>query len=379
MRQAQHKNIIEFIAAVERGYDRFLMFRWAEEGNLRTFWQTNTRPILTPTVIRDTVFQMIGLADALHKLHTGNYRTGGESFRHGDLKPENILCVTISPPSATHINIPELKISDMGLAKHHNVATELRPPTSMRYTTTRYEPPEVISPVGFGQGRSRRYDMWSLGCVILETIIWLLYGNQNLEVFNGKIVDEMGQKSHWFEFKMKGSHVATVHHHVQSTLRALRRDQECASGTAMGDLLDIVQTKLLVVKLGTSTAVGEAGPKSIPGCRIYSEELLESLSHMVRKGELSERYWFTGKSRHSIDRLVAIPDSESPIQQTMLFPPPALPRGHRNPIPIIVQEADDCSQSSQQRTIMVPVPGLGSPSNARTRRVSCSSVLRTIR
>ncbi|KAK0648663.1 hypothetical protein B0T16DRAFT_456125 [Cercophora newfieldiana] len=323
MRQAQHKNIIEFITAVERGHDRFLLFRWAEEGTLRQFWEVNPRPVLTTTLIKDAVLQIIGLADALHKLHTGHYgsyRAGGESFRHGDLKPDNILCVTIKPPQENCVNVPELKISDMGLAKHHNVATELRPPTSMRYTTTIYEPPEVMA-LGPQQGRSRRYDMWSLGCIILETIIWLLYGNRNLETFNAKIVDERGQKCHWFEFRDKKDGPrgqATVHQHVQDTMRTLCADQECGPHTAMRDLLDIVQTKLLVVKLGIGTFLnhGDAGgPKSQPGCRIYSGELLECFNKMLTKGKADERYWFTGKSRKGIDRLVVIPDPESPVAQ----------------------------------------------------------------
>jgi len=311
MRQAEHKNVIEFIGAVERGYDRYLMFRWAEEGNLRTFWRTNSRPALTTALVKDVVYQIIGLVDALQKLHTGSYRTGGESFRHGDLKPENILCVTIKPPQTDGgINIPELKISGMGLAKYHSVATEFRPPTSMRYTTARYEPPEVLSP---GQRRSRRYDMWSLGCIILETVIWLLYGNQTLEIFNEKIVDKSGLKTHWFGFEQStrpGDHRSrvSVHCNIQDTMQALSKDQECDSDTAMRDLLEIVRAKLLVVELGAAIAMGA---KSGTGRRITSYELSKCLQEMAKKGETNEHYWFTGKSRQGVDRLIAAPDSKS--------------------------------------------------------------------
>jgi len=374
MRDAQHKNIIEFIVAVERGHERYLMFRWAEEGNLRNFWTKNSRPVLAATLVKDAVDQIVGLADALHKLHTGNYKTGGESFRHGDLKPENILCVTIKPPEPDQVNIPELKISDMGLAKHHNVATELRPPTSMRYTTTRYEPPETVSSVD-AIGRSRRYDMWSLGCVILETIIWLLHGSEVLQNFNDRIVDDVGQKSHWFEFKVKRAgqrergKVAVVHHHVRGIMRALRKDQECAPGTAMGDLLEIVQEKLLVVKLGVATIRNEGSPKSSPGCRIYSEELLDCLHEMISKGEKDESYWFTGKARERIKQLEAIPDldPESPIEHDMLSPQEALALGKRG-IPIHIQVPERPLRLAVQQPISLLVPSTNEP--LKTRRVS---------
>jgi serine/threonine protein kinase len=116
----------------------------------------------------------------------GRHAWGKEPFRHGDLKPENILCVTKLAPLKGRVNIPQLKISDLGLAKRDMVATEMRPPTSQTCTTTRYEPPEVMKstpvplapPMGglpMGRlpmgGRPRRYDMWSVGCVILETVV----------------------------------------------------------------------------------------------------------------------------------------------------------------------------------------------------------------
>ena len=376
MRRAQHPNIIEFIAAVERGSERYLMFRWAEEGNLRNFWEANSRPTLTTALVKDAVYQIRGLADALDKLHTGKHKPGGESFRHGDLKPENILCVTTDPSQAGCVNIPMFKISDMGLTKPHSVATELRPPTSMRYTTARYEPPEVIlesdSAVGQG-GRSRRYDMWSLGCVVLETIIWLLFGNKNLEVFNNKIVDEMGQKGHWFERKREpGDSEArpTVQHHVQDTIRALLRDQECAPGTAMRELLDIVRQKLLVVELGNATFYGGdiGSPQSRQGCRVYSEELLRSLNDMVGKGEKDEGYWFTGKSRDKLLPLVAIPDPEAgPMQQTFLSPQAALGTGQRFPIHPRGIEASGFRQQYEPVSLAVPP---AAEDAFKTRRVS---------
>ncbi|KAK0741363.1 kinase-like domain-containing protein [Schizothecium vesticola] len=168
-----HDNIIAFIAAIEKGTERYLPFQWAEEINLRNLWSANRRPTLSSAFVGDVVYQIRGLADALNGMHGGE-----EPFRHGDLKPENILCVTRLALVKGRVNMPQLKISDLGLAKRHMT------PEAMKST------PAPLAP-SMG-GRSRIYDMWSLGCVILETVVWLLFGNANLEIFNTEIANENG-------------------------------------------------------------------------------------------------------------------------------------------------------------------------------------------
>jgi serine/threonine protein kinase len=306
-----HPNIIEFIAAVTRG-KRYLMFRWADGGNLREFWQTHKKPQLSVSLVRDVVMQLRGLADALDKLH--GYGGGGGSYRHGDVKPDNILRVRSKPVSHAEIDVGILKIADMGLAKHHTVVTEFRPPTSMRYTTYRYEPPEVIDGISANPGRSRRQDIWSLGCVALELIIWLLYGAEVLNEFNDKwIVGDMGEPSPYFEIEGKGSHrTAKVHPAVDATMDALSRDQECRVGqdSAVKDLLRIVRKKLLVVNLGAATMMRIGGPSTPPnnstipvGSRASARDLCLDLDDIIGKGEKNESYWYTGKPRSHIQRL----------------------------------------------------------------------------
>ncbi|KAH9208072.1 kinase-like domain-containing protein, partial [Leptodontidium sp. 2 PMI_412] len=293
-----HPNIIEFIVAITRGDDRYLLFRWADGGNLQEFWQANTNPHLSVPLVRDVVKQLRGLADALEKLH--GYGGGDGSYRHGDLKPENILHVrtrAVAKGLDSDLDVGILKIADMGLAKHHTVLTELRPPTSMKYSTYRYEPPEIVldSSTKSG-GRSRRQDIWSFGCVTLEFIIWLLYGTWSLNEFNKMyVVNEMDQQCPYFEVEGKGENKrAKVHPAVSETMDLLSRDQECKVGqdSAIKDLLRIVRTKLLVVNL-----------KAGAGSRAKAGELRQALDEIVRKGEENERYWYTGQSRSSSLRL----------------------------------------------------------------------------
>jgi serine/threonine protein kinase len=262
--------------------------------------------------------QLRGLADALDKIH--GFGGGQGSYRHGDIKPENILRVRTKSVAPSEIDVGILKIADMGLAKHHTIVTEFRPPTSMRYTTYRYEPPEVISGVSgvsANSGRSRRQDIWSVGCVTLEFIIWLLYGAGALNEFNDKyIIGEMGEPSPYFEIEGKGNNKrAKVHPAVDEIMDTLSRDQECRVGekTALRDLLRIVKTKLLVVSLGAATITdgdGSVSPShlsTIPaGSRASSRDLRLALDEIIDKGDKNERYWYSGKIRSYSQQLPRI-------------------------------------------------------------------------
>jgi serine/threonine protein kinase len=155
-----HPNIIEFIAAIQIERKRCLMFRWADGGNLREFWRSHSKPVLSAQLVKEVIQQLRGLSDALNQLH--DYQgIPGSSYRHGDIKPENILRIKSDSSGrqaddAHNVDIGTLKISDMGLAKHHTVATALRPPTNMRYSTYRYSPPEAAGKKG--SSWSRRFD-----------------------------------------------------------------------------------------------------------------------------------------------------------------------------------------------------------------------------
>ncbi|KAG4432452.1 hypothetical protein IFR05_012067 [Cadophora sp. M221] len=300
-----HPNIIEFVAAVTKGDDRYLLFRWADGGNLHEFWQDNKKPQLSAALVRDVVKQFCGLTDALEKLH--GYGGGDGSYRHGDMKPENILRVRTRPVTeglGFDIDVGILKIADMGL-----------PPTSMKYSTIRYEPPEVV--LDKVSGRSRRQDIWSVGCVVLELIIWLLYGTASLNEFNDRyVVDNMDQLCPYFEIEGTGAAKrAKLHPAVLETMNLLANDPECKSGvhSAIKDLLSLVRTKLLVVNL-------KQGSPS----RATAQELHQALDDIVQRGEKDENYWYTGSSRSHMQRL---PTLQS-MRPSLLSPASALgPRG----------------------------------------------------
>ncbi|KAK3998238.1 HET-domain-containing protein [Cladorrhinum sp. PSN332] len=291
LRHHPHPNMIEFIAAIRRGVDRFLLFRWADGGNLRRFWTLNKQPLLNSALVKDVIFQLRGLTGALQQFHNLNYR-------HGDLKPENILCAFEQAPEAGRLNVPVMKISDLGLARRHFATTQLRDNrTSTNCTTVRYEPPEAELEMYSHAPRSRRYDMWSFGCIILEMIIWLISGNDSLDKFH-RDLDRTGEYksgSALFVTKLRpdGSRTAHIHPHVEDTMEALASSLGGLGNTAVEELLKIVKERLLVVALAGRS-------------RWDSSQLLAALNGMVERGNANPSYWSIQRSL-SHEGLLAMP------------------------------------------------------------------------
>ncbi|KAK4163795.1 hypothetical protein QBC43DRAFT_289671 [Cladorrhinum sp. PSN259] len=249
----QHDHIIRFIAAFRRGeagrQDHYLMFDWADGGNLRDLWKAMPDPILTPVLLKAATKQILGLADAISKIH---YPLPGTHtiIRHGDLKPENILWFKGIDQLGT------LKIGDWGLAKAHRIGTQRRlvRTTEIQYGTRRYEPPEVEldSTSGSGKPMSRLYDIWGMGCIMLELVTWLLYGIDGLIELNKEFHDHSGGLDHaFYQIEMKEHvKVAKIHDVVVKWMDRMGQEPCCEAGTtALGDILDLIRTRLLIVKL----------------------------------------------------------------------------------------------------------------------------------
>jgi serine/threonine protein kinase len=307
----RHDNLIEKIAAIKRGQQHCLMFLWAE-GNLREFWQT-FRPLMSASLVKDIILQLRGMADVLEKLHNPE---GPIHSRHGDIKPENIL--RFPWPDKSRIGL--FKISDLGSAKHHAVVTRLRGKTvGGRWATKVYEPPEsMTNKLG---ATPRLYDIWSMGCVTLEWMIWLLYGDKELTEFKKRLEDSFRDPDSFFicqdvEEVREGSIItrsmAHIHPAVQGCFQDMSNDKECKNDTALRDLLDIVMNKLLVVELPVEKEASVSSdhqfhlkiedssdqrPRAAK-TRATAKEFVHSLDAILKhENASSDSYWFTGQSR----------------------------------------------------------------------------------
>ena len=163
-----HESIVKCIAAIRRGNSRYFMFPWADGGNLGDLWQVQEDDALNKPSVQWQLLQFVGICSALEELHVSN-------VRHGDLKPENILWFDSKKDRGI------LKIADIGLATFHekeaNTKNRKGMPTETPSGTSRYEPPEMDEKRGREDPRSRQYDIWSMGCILFELLLWLVHGH----------------------------------------------------------------------------------------------------------------------------------------------------------------------------------------------------------
>ncbi|KAF4833861.1 Serine/threonine-protein kinase ULK3 [Colletotrichum tropicale] len=244
IRDLRHPHLIRAIAYYTRGNQHFLVFPWASGGNLRDFWQKNPPRKLDADFLAWAFTQLSGLASAMERLHSSD-----RNCRHGDLKPENILCFE-NTNHADALVQPWLVIADVGLARDHNQATEFRiGATSTLSGTVMYEAPEAV--IHKDKPRSRRYDIWSIGCLYFEFLIWMLYGKDQLSRFGQDITSPDGSRKF---FEVIGPGTARLKPRVQKWIEWISRDPRCSETTAVHRLLQLIRLRLLVVDVGTVRA-----------------------------------------------------------------------------------------------------------------------------
>ncbi|RSL60544.1 hypothetical protein CEP53_005418 [Fusarium sp. AF-6] len=242
-----------------------IIFPWAEHGDLKQYWEEESNRSLS--VFTWSIQQLAGLASALRDLHEVN-------CRHGDLKPSNIFYFRDDGGI--------LKIADLGVSKVHSTATDQRKGETATTASTRaYEGPEA-----YGQTnapRSRKFDCWSMGCVILEFVIWLLYDQHALDGFHLSRDSEWNsfyrprrsdstsedQKTEWWEDMER-------HPKVDEVINLLREDDR-VKGTALEELINLVDSKVLLIN-----------PKS----RLEAAKIAEELQGLVERCKREQIPWF---------------------------------------------------------------------------------------
>ncbi|KAF5556947.1 serine threonine kinase [Fusarium mexicanum] len=354
--ELRHKHLISQATAFKQGERRFIVLEWANGGTLRDIWHNEPydRFILDGDKVMRVLEELTGIASALSKLHGTNTRTrtaratsadlrkknppsrsrtifpqgqgdrltvpkirfegvssdddydssdyGEEQhWRHGDLKPDNILHFRDEKSSW----LGTLKIADLGLAKQHAFATTQRQdPTQQKYTTSHYEAPEVITTMNSRVPRSRRYDIWSMGCIIFEYTIWLLYGyEEGLKSFYNERKDiDAYRETLYFtaDLSTRQAQVSDVARRWVDHI--LEVDPECnrATPSVIKDLVMLVRDKLLVIDLPKENMSQD----DIKRCRASADDLERALQKIKRTAADDEHkggtYLSSGKSRNGI-------------------------------------------------------------------------------
>ncbi|KAG8161671.1 hypothetical protein KVR01_008658 [Diaporthe batatas] len=277
---ASVKHIIYAKAIFDQGRKRYYMFPWADGGNLWDLCEKHgtIQHGGEGRFIADILTQLLGLAEALSILHQDN-------CRHGDLKPENILVFGRTGKLTGSI----WKIADLGLAKFHSDPTAKRAgPTSTKHGTFSYEPPEFLQD---RQPTSRLYDIWSMGCIILQLITWLLYDIRGVDKLTLKTRNPYQMESTFWNQRTKlmkwGGKV--VHEEVTKHMKKIMR--EFTGSDAIRDLLKLVRDKLLVVRLPSNS-----DNEWQQGYRANAKTLHNELRKIVSKGKDDPEYWFKGET-----------------------------------------------------------------------------------
>lgn len=264
IKSIEDPHIIRHFASIAIGEESgYILFPWTDIGNLHDYWETS-KPESFEKVMLWSVQQMQGLVSALRKLHEIC------RCRHGDLKPQNILCFEEKGEVV-------LKIADFGISKIHPTLTKYRvSATTSLGLTLSYRGPEVEfeKPAKDDQRpRSRKYDIWSLGCVFLEFLIWLLHGHEALLNFNEARTYMPSTSSsstplYRVTYSDNGNKNAQVHHLASRAIEVFQKDPRCTGETVLAKLLELVRAKMLKPEVSD---------------RASAEELEKELASVIRQ------------------------------------------------------------------------------------------------
>lgn len=201
-------HLVELCATFASEGEYKLLFPWADGGSLQNLW---TRPPtslysdqenMDPAKLMHWIAtQLCGLMSGLQTIHQppegsrGNGTDGKPYGIHGDLKPENIL--HFSQEIEAH-EFGVLKIADFGIAEFHSSGTrtiwnqDWKGPASPTYRSPEHE-------MAIPQMISRKVDIWSMGCVFSEMLVWALMGEAALQSYRDTRFNDSAGRSEWKE------------------------------------------------------------------------------------------------------------------------------------------------------------------------------------
>jgi serine/threonine protein kinase len=359
-----HPHLIKLLATYRQKQKYHLMFPYAD-ANLRKYWDDRPTPTFDETTVLWSMRQMTGLANALMTIHTFrvtvplsvagagakriqkdaelSVRKGEEWYgRHGDIKPENILWFKESTESERGI----LQIADFGLGRFHGRDSRSQVDPETVLTSPTYEPPEckLRRPV------SRAYDLWSLGCVYLEFVTWLLKGSKEIENFadfRGRQSTSTGINDDNFFTITRDPATgddAVVREQVGVWADQLHHHTKCSG--LIHDLIDLTMDQLLVVDSNN---------------RVNASCLYWDMKHLLDRAETDREYMLQAVPPPAKQRSWGRSNSTSNVlgepgkTETTLRSNNSLP-GREKPIPPLRRPLDElrklvsCSAPALKRT-----------------------------
>ncbi|KAF2720715.1 HET-domain-containing protein, partial [Polychaeton citri CBS 116435] len=215
------------------------------------------------------------------------------NWRHGDIKPENILRFKEGVSDAW---IGTLKLADLGRAQEHFLKTLMRGTQEQEPWRTRwYEPPDLAEDLNERAGGkiSRLFDIWSMGCIIFETALWLLYGVDSVTDFfeeNSLKPNELNATPYWRKTSHGGYEISGAASRWMNHI--LQHDPE--RNSAIGHMVKLVKDRLLKIALPPDSEA------FLEGFRTNAADLKDQLDKIIEHATKDERCLFTGIERSNI-------------------------------------------------------------------------------
>lgn len=225
----------------------YLLFPWAD-GNLNEFWKTlcPKHSARNKEDLGWMVEQFMRLGKALQCIHNDREhilsgRTDSNRFgRHGDIKPGNFLY--FSHGSGPDGKNPTLVLADFGLGRLHSRETRSQDSPRENPATVTYQAPEYEIE---GAKLSPKSDIFSLGCVFLEYITWLLYDDRAIASFSKARMEPNAfgwETDEFFTISQSGTS-ATIKKGVRDWIQGLQSHPDCVE--VVGDMLDLIHKEML--------------------------------------------------------------------------------------------------------------------------------------
>ena len=249
-----------------------MLFPYAE-CNLREYMQRQKFGRFSNERVLWLLEQTCGLANAVRLIHnlskssaangstpTSTLSAPGkvvqESGWHHDLKPENILFFASSNANHSHrthkMTNGKLSIADLGSGKIHTYRSG-SVQTGAQNGTPTYEPPEAKP----GGRTSRPYDVWSLGCVFLEVLVWAVFDYKGVQEFSNDRFARRFPDSHYNTvdddsyWQMDNNGAVTVRKAVGNWIKKLKDEVQKDERSTFMEVIDLVEERMLDPQLAT--------------------------------------------------------------------------------------------------------------------------------
>ncbi|KAF3802822.1 hypothetical protein GCG54_00000189, partial [Colletotrichum gloeosporioides] len=357
-----NNHLIQLLATYKWRNSYYLVFPWADK-NLQGLWEAIERPQNSLKLSLWVARQCHGLAVGLSNIHVYQSQPQNETGvstlalpsdekpygRHNDIKHENVLWFKDHSNDAEEY-AGELKISDFGFVRFNSEGSRSIIPTHNLFTPT-YMPPECALP---NHIISRSFDLWSLGCMYLEFVTWLLKGYTAAtdDFIDDRIDDcqiEEDRRVEVTEFKDDNffiirDNIVSLKNSVVACIKSLHSHPHCTA--YLHDFLDCIANRLLLPD---------------PTQRISCGDLVRELDGILQKCQKDEEYCTKGDPRGDYEippRIYSLrPSNKAAISPSES---PAGPAGHLSgrQLQAAARHAGAKEGSIQQRTSDLDMTGL---------------------